>query len=49
MQGKELHEGGDGGVGVWAKEIDGYGVAEVSGEGVDENCGKVRWGEVGSK
>ncbi len=26
--------------------VDGEGIVEVSGEGVDEGCGKVMWGEV---
>ncbi len=49
MERKELHEGSNGGVGVWAEGIDGEGVAEVFGEGVDESCDKVGWGQVGFK
>ncbi len=44
MKRKELHEGGNGGGGLWAEGIDGEGIAEVSREGVDESCGKVGWG-----
>ncbi len=34
---------------MWAEGINGEGVAEVSGVGVEESCGKVGWGKVGFK
>ncbi len=41
-----MHEVGNGGVAVCMWVVDGECIAEVSGEGVDEGCCKVLWGEV---
>ncbi len=42
-----MHEVGDGCVVVLMWLVDGEGIAEVFGEGIDEGCGEVVCGEVG--